>query len=146
LVFFAMPKSTGLEHTMTNLITTRNDSLQNRQGTKVADVLNNSKQSSDAVLDLFICGGRQRTHHERTPLAEAVSEREAQPHVEDLFSSEHPHSTKLSRQATGVVARLGMKHRGWKQADTKGSFWAFEHRWPHLRDRAEGRNHGLQGK
>ena len=53
-------KPTGMEHAMSKLTTTRHDFLQDRQGRMFADVLNASGQPCDAVLDFFICGGRQR--------------------------------------------------------------------------------------
>ena len=68
-------------------------------------------------------------------LAGAVQEREAQRSL--------PHGTKRSRQAVGVATCLSMKHHGWKQTGERSSLWAFERRWPHLRDHAEGRNHRL---
>jgi hypothetical protein len=116
---------------MFKLNTSRHDFLQDRQGRTFADVLNDSEQPFDAVLDFFFCGGRQRpmqdseTHDERIPLAE------------------HPYGTKRSRQAVDVAARVSMEHHGFKQTGTKSFLWAFEHRWPHLRDHAEGRNHRL---
>jgi hypothetical protein len=116
---------------MSKLTKSRHDSLHGRQGRTVADILNDSVQPFDAVLDFFICGGRQRpmqdseTRHERIPLAE------------------HPHGTKRSRQVVDGAARLSMEHHGWKQTGTKSSLWVFEHRWAHWRDRAEGRNHRL---
>jgi hypothetical protein len=88
----------------------------------------------DAVVDFFICGGRKRlmqdceTHEEQIPLAE------------------HPHSTKQSRQAVDGAARLSLEHHGWKQTGEKSPLWAFERRWAHRRDRAEGRNHCLPTK
>ena len=136
------PKPTGQEHTMPKL-------NQEHRGGMFADVLNDSEQPFDAELDLFISEDRKcptqdsETPHEPIPLAGAVSESEAQLPVDDLFSMDHPHETKLSRQAVGVAARLGMEHHGGKQTGTQSSPWAFEHRWPHLRDHAEGRNHRL---
>ena len=144
-----MVNPTGLEHTMPKLTTTRHDFHQEHQGGVFDDVLNNSEQPCDDVLDFFISEDRKRpmqdseTHHEPIPLAGAVSESEAQLPVDDLFSMDHPHETKLSRQAVGVAAHLGMEHHGWKQTGTKNSLFAFEHRSPHLRDHAEGRNHRL---
>jgi hypothetical protein len=135
-----MPKST----------TTHHDVLSDRRGATVAEVLNDSEQPSDAVLDFSICGGRERPmqnseiRDERIPVAGEVQEVEAQPSLDDLFSSETPHGTKRSRQAVGVAAHLSMEHHGWKQTGATSPLWAFEHRWPHLRDHAEGRNHRLQ--
>ena len=134
-----MPKST----------ITRQDVLQDHHGRTFADVLNAPGQPFDAVLDFFICGGRQRpvqtrkTHHGRIPLAGVVREIEAQSPINDLFSSKHPLGTKRSRQAMGVVTHLGLEHHGWKQTGERSSLWAFEHRWTHRRDHAEGRNHRL---
>ena len=88
----------------------------------------------DAVLDFFICGGRHR------PM------QDSEPQQERIPLAEHPHDTKRLRQAMDVATRLSMKHHGWKQTGEKNSLWTFEHRWPHLRDRAEGRNHRLPSK
>jgi hypothetical protein len=136
-----LPKPTGLEHTMPKLNQEHQDVF--------ADVLNDSQRPLDAELDFFISEDRKRptqdseTPHEPIPLAGAVSESEAQLPVDDLFSLEHPHGTKLSRQAVGVAAHLGMEHHGGKQTGTRTSPWSFEHRSPHRRDHAEGRNHCL---
>ena len=116
---------------MLNLTMIRHASLQDRQRRTLADVLNDSKQPFDALRDFFLCGGRQlpmqdaETQHEQIPVAE------------------HPYSTKRSRQAMDGAIGLRMEHHGWKQTGTKSSLWAFEHRWAHRRDRAEGRNHRL---
>ena len=45
---------------MSKLTTTRHDFLQDRQGRMFADVLNDSEQPSDDVLDFFICGDWRR--------------------------------------------------------------------------------------
>lgn len=129
---------------------TRHDFLQDRQGSAFADVLNDSEQPSDAVIDFSICEGRQRRvqesaiHHDRAPLAEMVREPESQSPINDFFCSNQPQSTKRLRQALGVAARLSMEHHGWKETGKRSSLWVFERRCPHLRDRAEGRNHRLQ--
>ena len=118
---------------MPKLTTTRHDCLQDHQRKRFADVLNNSQQPFDAVLDFFTCGGQHsmqdsETQHRGIPLVE------------------HPHGTKRLRQAVGVATHLSMEHHGWKQTGEKSSLWAFEHRWAHRRDRAEGRNHRLPSK
>jgi hypothetical protein len=82
----------------------------------------------------------------RNSLAGVVEECGTQPPIDDILTSKHPHGTKRSRQAVVVSTRLRMKRHGWKQTGETSSLWVFEHRWPHLRDRAEGRNHRLQGK
>jgi hypothetical protein len=117
---------------------------QNRQRKMFADMMNDSEQPFDTVQGFSICGGRHHPildseTHELMPLAEG----EAQPPIDDLFSSEHPQGTKQSRQAADVLAHLSLEHHGWKHTGKKSSLWAFEHRWPHRRDYAEGRNHCL---
>ena len=113
-------------------------------------MLNDPEQPFDTVLDFSICEGREQRmqeseiHHDRAPLAEVVREPESESPIDDSLSSNHPQSTKRLRQALGVVARLSMEHHGWKETGKRSSLWVFEHRWPHLRDRAEGRNHRLQ--
>ena len=128
--------------------TTRRDLLQDRPRRISADVLNDPEQPFGAVIDLSICEGRQRPtqesepHHDRPPLADA--EFESQPYVDECLPLDRPQSTKRSRQAMRVATRMSMEHHGWKQTGKRSSLWAFEHRWPHLRDRLEGRNHRLE--
>ena len=137
---------------MPKLNTTRHDDLQDHQGTTVADSLNPSEQPFDALLDFSICEGRQvpiqgsETYQSRVPLAGVEQESAAQPPIEDVFASEAPRGTKQSRQAGDVATQLSMERHGWKQTGETSSLWAFEHRRPHMRDRAEGRNHGVQGR
>jgi hypothetical protein len=83
------------------------------------------------------------TRHEPIPQA---GESEAQPPIDDFFSSKPPHGTKQSRQAVDVATQLSMERHGWKQTGEPSPFRAFEHRWPHRRDHAEGRNHRLPSK
>jgi hypothetical protein len=130
---------------MLRLATTALDSLQDRQGRKFADVMNDSEQPFDSVVAFSICSGRQHPiqgseTHERIPLAEGD-----QSPINDLYSSEHPHGTKQSRQAVDVLAHLSLQRHGWKHTGKKSSLWAFEHRWPHRRDHADGRNHRHPG-
>jgi hypothetical protein len=134
---------------MPKLNATRHDLFQDGQGKMFADLLNDSERPSDTVLDLFICGDGERPiqdseTHEGIPLTGLVQELEAQP--PDFSSSQHPESTKRSRQAMSVVTDLSMEGHGWKQTGTKSHLWAFERRCAHLRDRAEGRNHGVQDR
>ena len=98
---------------MLKLATTRLDSLQDRQGRKFAAVMNDSEQPFDTVHGFSICGGghhpiQDSVTHELIPLTEV----EAQPPIDDLFSSEHPHGTKRSRQAVDVQAHLSLEHHG----------------------------------
>ena len=137
---------------MPKLNTTHHDDLHNRQGKTVNDLLNDSEQSFDGTLDFSICGGRQlpvedaEIHPERTSLAGQELESVAQPPTKDFFASEAPHGTKQSRQAVDVATQLSMERHGWKQTGEPSPLWVFEHRRPHMRDRAEGRNHGVQGR
>lgn len=131
-------------------ITTRPDFLQDLQARISADLLTDSEEPLDAVVDFSICEGRQRgmqeseIHQDRAPLAEAVREPESESPIDALLSLNHPQSTKRLRQAMGVAAHVSLERHGWKKTGKTSSFWAFEHRWPHQRDRAEGRNHRLQ--
>ena len=137
---------------MPKLNTTCHDSLQDRQAKSIAEILNESQQSFETVLDFSICGGQHHAIHdsvappERTPPAAAVQASEADPAIDEFFSLKPPHGSKRSRQAVKVATHLSMEHHGSKQASTNGSPWVFEHRWPHRRDRAEGRNHRLPSK
>lgn len=98
---------------MSKLIATRHDLLQ------------------DAVLDFFICGGRK------------LSTLDSEAHHEHIPVAEHRHGTKRSRQTAAGATRVSMERHGWKQTGKPNSLWVFEHRWPHLRDHAAGRNHRL---
>ena len=137
---------------MPKLNTNRHDDLQDRQGRTLADIVNHSEQPIDALLDFSICEGRRipiqdsETHQSQTPLAGVQQESVARQPVEDFFPSKPPHGTKGSRQAVDVATQLSMERHGWKQTGEPSSLWAFEHRRPHLRDRAERRNHGVRGK
>jgi len=112
---------------MASVNITRQDFLRDRQGKTFADVLNDSEQPFDAVLDFFNDEDRQRRmveseiHHDRAPLAGVVREFEALPSIDDFLSSKHPHRTKRLRQAVGVVVRMIMDHLGWKKTGKKGS-------------------------
>ena len=128
----------------------RKDESTFHPGRTVADVLNDSDQSSGTVLDFFICGGRPHPAQDseglqkQVPLTVVTPDDEVEPPIDDLFSK-HPNG-KQSRQAVDVATHLSMEHHASKQTSTKSSLWAFEHRWPHTRDRAEGRNHRLPSK
>lgn len=112
---------------MSNVIVTRQDFRQDRQGRTFADVLSDADQPFDAVLGFFNDEDRQRrmqeseTHHDRAPLAGVVRELEAQPPVDNFLSSQHPQRTKRLRQAVGVVVRMIMEGLGWKKTGKKGS-------------------------
>jgi hypothetical protein len=112
---------------MNQVTVTRQDFVQDRHGRTFADVLNDTEQPFDCVLDFFNDEGRQRRmeeaeiHHDRPPLAGVVRELESQPAVDEFLSSQHPRRTKRLRQAVGVVVRMIMERRGWKKCGKKGS-------------------------
>jgi hypothetical protein len=112
---------------MAGVVITRQDFLQDRQGRRFADVLNDSGQPFDAVLDFLSSEERQRRmqeseiHHDRPPLAGVVRELEMQPSIDDFLSSKHPRLTKRLRQAVGVAVRMIMERLGWKKTGKKGS-------------------------
>jgi hypothetical protein len=122
-----MENQSDVEVRMPQVNITRHDFLQDRQGRTFADVLNDSEQPFDEVLEFFNEEHRQlrmeeaEIHHDRPPLAGVVRELESQPAVDDFLSSKHPRRTKRLRQAVGVVVRMIMERRGWKKTGRKGS-------------------------
>ena len=112
---------------MPRVAITRREFSHDRQGRTFADVLNDSEQPLDAVLDFFNDEARQcrmeesEIHHDRPPLAGVVRELESQPSIDEFLSSQHPLRTKRLRQAVGVVVRLIMERLGWKKTGKKGS-------------------------
>ncbi len=106
---------------------TRNDFLEDRQGKTFADVLNDSKQPFDRVLEFFDDPDRQRRmeeselHHDRSPLAGVVRELESQPEIDRFLAGPHVRRNTRFRQAIGVLVRLIMERRGWKKTGRKGS-------------------------
>jgi hypothetical protein len=112
---------------MSAVTITRHDFLHDRQGRTFADVLSDSEQPFDEVLEFFNNEDRQRRmeeaeiHHDRPALAGVVRELESQPSIDDFLSSKHPRRTKRLRQAAGVVVRMIMERLGWKKTGRKGS-------------------------
>ena len=106
---------------------TRNTFLQDRQGKKFADVLNDPEQPFDTVLEFFNDADRQRRmeeselHHDRSPLAGVVRELEAQPTIDGFLSVAHARRSTRLRQAIGVLVRIIMERRGWQKTGKKGS-------------------------
>jgi hypothetical protein len=137
-----MPKSTA----------SRLNPLHERQARTTADLLSNLEQPFNSLLDFSICEGRQlrlqdsESHRERIASAGVEQEPETQPPTEDLFPSKPPQATKQSRQVVNLATQLSLERHAWKQTGEKSSLWVFERRWPHRRDHAEGRNHGVQGR
>lgn len=112
---------------MAGVVITRRDFLEDRQGRRFADVLNDLEQPFDAVLELLSNEERQRRmqeseiHHDRAPLAGVVRELEMQPSIDAFLSSKHPRRTKRLRQAVGVAVRMIMERLGWMKTGKKGS-------------------------
>ena len=106
---------------------TRNTFLEDRQGKKYADVLNDPEQPFDAVIDFFNDADRQRRmeeselHHDRSPLAGVVRELESQPAIDGFLSEVHAKRSARLRQAIGVLVRILMEQRGWQKSGKKGS-------------------------
>ena len=106
---------------------TRNKFLEDPQGMKFADVLNDPEQPFDAVLEFFNDVDRQRRmeeselHHDRSPLAGVVRELESQPAIDRFLSQVHAKRSTRLRQAIGVLVRIIMEQRGWRKTGRKGS-------------------------
>lgn len=105
---------------------TREKFLEDRQGRTFSDVLDDPEQPFDVVLGFFDSAERQRRmedseiHHDRPALAGVVREFEAQPPINDFFTSRDSRRSKRLRQAVGVVVRIIMENRGWKKTGKKG--------------------------
>jgi hypothetical protein len=101
--------------------------LDDRQGMKFADVVNDPEQRFDIVLAFFNDAHRQRRmeeselHHDRAPLAGVVRELEAEPAIDGFLSVVHARRSTRLRQATGVLVRMIMERRGWQKTGKKGS-------------------------
>ena len=106
---------------------TRNTFLEDRQGVKFADVVNDPEQTFDSVLAFFNDADRQRRmedseeHHDRAPLAGVVRELESQPEVDRFLTGVHARRSTRLRQAIGVLVRMIMERRGWQKTGKKGS-------------------------
>jgi len=106
---------------------TRNAFLEDRQGIKFADVVNDPEQTFDSVLAFFNDADRQRRmedseeHHDRAPLAGVVRELESQPEVDRFLTGVHARRSTRLRQAIGVLVRMIMERRGWQKTGRKGS-------------------------
>lgn len=101
--------------------------LEDRQGCKFADVVNDLDRSFDRVLSFFNDANRQRRmeeselHHDRAPLAGVVRELESQSEIDQFLSGIHVRRSTRLRQAIGVLVRMIMEQRGWRKTGKKGS-------------------------
>ncbi len=105
----------------------RSTFLEDRQGGKFADVVNDAEQPFDCVLAFFNDADRQRRmdeaelHHDRAPLAGVVRELESQPEIDRFLKGIHAGRSTRLRQAIGVLIRMIMERRGWQKTGKKGS-------------------------
>ena len=86
--------------------------LEDRQGVKFADVVNDPEQPFDCVLAFFNDADRQRRmeeselHHDRAPLAGVVRELESQPEIDQFLSGVHSkRSTRLTSARYSAPSR-----------------------------------------
>ena len=106
---------------------TRKAFLEDRQGAKFADVVNDPEQPFDSVLAFFDDASRQRRmedselHHDRAPLAGVVRELESKPDIDRFLTGVHARRSTRLRQAIGVLVRMIMERRGWQKTGKKGS-------------------------
>lgn len=109
---------------------TRQEFLEDRQGRTFSDVANDPTMPFSELLTFFSNEQRQRRmleselHHDRSPLAGVVRELEAQPAIDQFFSTVHSQKTQRFRQAIGVIIRIIMARHGWRKAGRKGSLGA----------------------
>lgn len=106
---------------------TRTEFLNDRHGSKFADVANDPEQPFETVLEFFSDENRQRRmeeaelHHDRAPLAGVVRELESQPEIDRFLAAAQVRRNTRFRQAIGVLVRMIMERRGWKKTGRKGS-------------------------
>ena len=109
------------------MIVLREHFLQDTQGKTFTDVLTDPVQPFDLVLEFFADSSRQRRmeaselHHDRAALAGVVRELEAQPAVNEFFTTIKDVRSIRFRQAIGVLVRMIMEQRGWQKTGRKGS-------------------------
>lgn len=112
---------------MRTLEVTKKAFLEDRQGVKFADVVNDPEQPFDCVLAFFNDADRQRRmeeselHHDRAPLAGVVREFESQHEIDQFLAGIHSRRSTRLRQAIGVLVRMIMERRGWEKTGKKGS-------------------------
>ena len=101
--------------------------LEDHQGRRFADVVNDPDQAFDALLEFFNDCNRQRRmeeseiHHDRPPLAGVVRELESHPAIDRALADIKTQRSKRLRQAVGVMVRMIMLARGWQKTGRKGS-------------------------
>ncbi len=114
----------------------RDDFLDDPQGKTFSDVVNDSKQPFESVLEFFGDEDRQRRmeeaelHHDRAPLAGVVRELESQPAINRFLGRAETQRNNRFRQAIGVLVRIVMEKRGWQKTGRKGSLGVRASRTP----------------
>jgi hypothetical protein len=112
---------------MVNVVLTRKDFLDDRQGRTFADVVNDEEQPFDEAVAFFNDPDRQRrmeeseTHHDRAPMAGVVREFEALPGINRFLATIQAQRNQRLRQSVGVLIRMIMERRGWQKTGKKGS-------------------------
>jgi hypothetical protein len=110
-----------------NVTITRDTFLEDNQGRRFSDVVNDPDQPFEAVLEFFNDTNRQRrmeeaeVHHDRPPLSGVVRELESHPAIDRSLADVLTQRSKRLRQAVGVVVRMIMLARGWRKTGRKGS-------------------------
>jgi hypothetical protein len=113
---------------------TRDTFMEDSQGRRFPDVVNDPDQPFDAVIEFFNNPDRQRRmeeseiHHDRPPLSGVVRELESHPTIDRLLADTLTQRSKRLRQAVGVVIRIIMQARGWKKTGRKGSLGVRTHK------------------
>ena len=112
---------------MPRVTITRDTFLEDNQGRRFLDVVNDPDQPFDAVLEFLNDANRQRRmeeseiHHDRPPLSGVVRELESHPAIDRCLADTQTQRSKRLRQAVGVVVRMIMQARGWRKTGHKGS-------------------------
>ncbi len=112
---------------MPGIVITKEKFLEDNQGRRFSDVVNDPEQPFDAVLEFFNDDNRQRRmeeseiHHDRPPLAGVIRELESHPAIDRSLAQVQTHRSKRLRQAVGVVVRMIMQASGWRKTGRKGS-------------------------
>ena len=106
---------------------TQEEFLDDRQGRKFSDVVNDTDCPFKEAIEFFSDESRQRRmeeseiHHDRAPLAGVVRELEGAPNIRRFLAGIHRQRTNRFRQAIGVLVRMIMERRGWRKTGRKGS-------------------------
>jgi hypothetical protein len=110
-----------------SVIITRDKFLEDLQGRTFSDVVKDTAQPFEAVLEFFNNDSKQRRmeeseiHHDRPPLAGVIRELESRPAIDKILAELETQRSKRLRQAIGVVVRMIMESRGWQKTGRKGS-------------------------